>query len=40
MARRLSKLPGFDEHLAKSSVFSLLFGAELYQSLETVSTNV
>jgi hypothetical protein len=32
---------GFDQHLpAKCSVFSLLFGAEHYQSVEIALTNV
>jgi hypothetical protein len=32
---------GFDQHLpAKCSVFSLLFGAEYYRSLEIALTNV
>jgi hypothetical protein len=33
-------LSGFDQHLpGKSSVFQLLFGGELYQSLEIALTN-
>jgi hypothetical protein len=38
---KMPKLPEFDQHLpAKCSVFPLLFGAEHYQSLEIVFTNV
>jgi hypothetical protein len=34
-------LPGFDQHLpSKRSVFPLFFGAEHYQSLEIVLTDV
>jgi hypothetical protein len=41
MARKLSILPGFDQHLpAKFSVFPLLSGSEHYQSLEIPLTNV
>jgi hypothetical protein len=41
MARKMPKLPGFDQHLpSKCSVFPLLFGAEHYQSLEIALTNV
>jgi hypothetical protein len=37
----MSKLPGFDRHLpAEFSVFSFLFGAEYYQSLEIALPNV
>jgi hypothetical protein len=36
VACKVSKLPGFDQHLpAKCSVFPLLFDAEHYESLET-----
>jgi hypothetical protein len=41
MARKMSKIPGFDQHLAaKCSVFPLLLGAEHYQSLEISLTDV
>jgi hypothetical protein len=41
MARKMSKLPGFDQQLpAECSVFPLLFGVEHYQSLEIALTNV
>jgi hypothetical protein len=41
MPRKMTKLPGFDQHLpAKRSVFPLLFGAEHYQSLEIALTSV
>jgi hypothetical protein len=41
VARKISKLPGFDQHVpAECSVFPILFGAEHYQSLEIVLSNV
>jgi hypothetical protein len=41
MARKMSKLPGFHQHLpAKCSVFLFVSGAEHYQSLEIALTNV
>jgi hypothetical protein len=41
IARKMPKLPGFDQHLpAKCSVFPLFFSAEHDQSLEIALTNV
>jgi hypothetical protein len=41
MARKMSKLPGFDQHLPeKFSVFPLLSGGEHNQSLEIALPNV
>jgi hypothetical protein len=41
LAHKMSKLPGFDQHLpAKYSVFSLFFfDAEYYQSIEITLAN-